>query len=202
VRRWGILLVALFGLLGACFEPGVPEADHFGPRGGLIHGPGALAPGDEVVSMIDRLEIDSDETLTIVSIEPFGTKNIGQVAEVVSIELAPLPESGPIVPLGGFEVYPPAEVRFGNKCLVQSLKAFSEFTFTQDSQPAGLAVRMRALAPGKARIGGLRIVYEVGGERFEHLNGAGVQLKVRENASSPRLRLIQRVCDQRVEALR
>jgi hypothetical protein len=149
VRRWGILLVALFGVLGACFESDVPEADHFGPRGGLIHGPGALAPGDEVVSLIDRLENHSDKALTIVSIEPFGTKNIGQVAEVVSIELAPLPESGPIVPLGGFEVYPPAEVRSGNRCLVQSVKPFSEFTFTQDSQPAGLAVRLRALAPAR-----------------------------------------------------
>jgi hypothetical protein len=43
---------------------------------------------------------------------------------------------------------------------------------------------------------------EVGGERFEHFTGAGVQLKVKEDASSPRLRSIQRVCADRVEALR
>jgi hypothetical protein len=55
------------------------------------------------------------------------------------------------------------------------------------------------LAPGKAGIDGLRIVYEVGGERFEHLTGAGVQLKVMENASSPRLRLITAVQEDRLE---
>jgi hypothetical protein len=202
VGRWAIVLVALLGLLAGCFEPGVPEGDHFGPRGGGIFGPRALAPGDGVVSMIDRLENHSDETLTIVSIEPFGTENIGRVAEVVSIELAQLPEVGPIVHLGGFEVYPPAEVRSGTRCLVQTVEPFSEFKFTQSSRRAGLAVRFRALAPGKAKIDGLRIVYEVGGESFEHLTGAGVQLKVKQNASSPRLRRIRRVCDDRVEVLR
>jgi hypothetical protein len=202
VGRWAIMLVALLGLLAGCFEPDVPEGDHLGPRGGGIFGPRALAPGDGVVAMIDRLENHSDETLTIMSIEPFGAKNIGRVAEVVSIELAQLPEVGPIVSLGAFEVYPPAEVRSGTRCLVQAVEPFSGFTFTQGSQPAGLAVRFRALAPGKAKIEGLRIVYEVGGERFEHLSGAGVQLKVKQNASSPRLRRIRHVCDDQVEVLR
>lgn len=200
--RWAIAMVALLGLLAGCFEPDVPEGDHFGPKGGGIFGPRALAPGGGVVLMIERLENHSDETLSIVSIEPVGTENIGRVAEVVSIELAPLPEGDPIVHLGAFEVYPPAGVRSGPRCLVQSLEPFSEFTFTQGSQPAGLAVRFQALAPGKAKIDGLRIVYEAGGERFEHHTGGGVRLKVKQNASSPSLRRIRHVCDDQVEVLR
>jgi len=202
VGRWAVVLVALLGLLAGCFEPDLPEGNHFGPRGGAIFGPRALAPGDGVVSMIERLENHSDETLSIVSIEPFGTDNIGRVAEVVSIELARPPEGGPIEHLGAYEVYPPAVVRSGTRCLVHVVEPFSGFTFTQSSQPAGLAVRFRALAPGKAKIDGLRIVYEAGGERFEHLTGGGVRIKVKENATSPSLRRIRNVCAGQVEVLR
>lgn len=199
--RWGISLVALLAILGACFEPALPRGDHFGQGGGAVYGPAALAPGDEVASMIHPLENRSGESLTIESIEPFGANRVGEVADVVSIELAPHPESGPIVAMGGYAVYPPARLRSGGRCLVQPVEPFSEFTL-EPGERAVIAVRFRGLAPGKARIRGLRIVYEVGGERFEHHMRVGVRLSVKENASSHVHRRLQRACADRVEALR
>jgi len=199
MRRRGFLLVSLLGLLGACSGPALPEGDHFGPEGNGIYSVRGLGPGEEIVSMIFRLENHSDETLTIDSIEPFGTKNIGDVAEVVSIALASSPQN---VTLSMFDVYPPAELRGGNRCLVQSVEPFSEFTLSSGGEPVAVAVRFRTLVPGKAGIEGLRIVYEADGERFETLRPAGVRLKVEKKVSRPVARRLQRVCGDRVEALR
>jgi hypothetical protein len=202
MRRRSILLFSLVGLLGACSGPALPRGDHFGPEGNGIYGVRGMGPGQEIVSMIFRLENHSDETLTIDSIEPFGTKNIGDVAEVVSIALAPLPASGPVVTLSVFDVYPPAELRPGNRCLVQSVEPFSEFPLPPGDGRVGVAVRFRTLVPGKAGIEGLRIVYEAGGERFESFRPAGMQLNVKKKVSRPVAGRLQRVCGDRVEALR
>jgi hypothetical protein len=149
--------------------------------------------------MIFRIENHSDKTLTIDSIEPFGTKNIGHVAKVVSIALASSPQS---VALSVFDVYPPAELRPGNRCLVQSVEPFSDFTLPSGGEPVAVAVRFRTLMPGKAGIEGLRIVYEADGERFESLRRGGVRLNVKKKVSRPVARRLQRVCGDRVEALR
>ena len=151
--------------------------------------------------MIDSLENHSDESLTIESIEPYGTKNIGTVAEIVSIEMAPRPE-GRAVAMGSFDVYPPTELRSGDRCVVQSTEPAAEFRLEPADVTAAVVVRYKTIAPGVARTDGLRIVYQVGGEEFEHRTGAGVRLRVKENAQSHVDRKLQRACADRVEALR
>lgn len=193
-RKLGALLLLAATLPGfaGCGRtseaPRTREGSALSDEAGFFWKSKRLAPRQRFVLMLNDVVNESDQPVTIRSVEPLSEPD-PKVARLESIELAPRPVPGPPVPQGSYVIYPPGSSARGRReqtktCNYQEVSDPVGFVLppSQETDRRALMVMIiRTTGVGATSFEVARVVYEQDGTTYEQDVRLTIQLSVAAN---------------------
>jgi hypothetical protein len=179
VRKLAALLLGVFLLFAGCGPRSSSGPVLEMAAGGEIRG--TYAVGEEAIEAWTTIKNGSDGPVTLRTIEVSPGRGLGDVVDVLRVEVAPRAASDatPPPPLGTYSTYPPTSLT--GECVSMEVHPVPGWVLGPQETSAVL-IWIRIGAPGRFEVPGYRVVYEHDGQVHEQTTGFSIAGTVRTDS--------------------